>query len=53
MTISWSTSAPRSVCNTLFDHTSIIKTIMTRFCPAELEHEMGAQSAIRRQTARR
>lgn len=29
--------APRSRCNTLFDHTSIIKTILTRFCPVELE----------------
>jgi phospholipase C len=38
--------APRSVCNTLFDHTSIIKTIMTRFCPAELEHETGARELI-------
>ena len=29
---------PRSVSKTLFDHTSIIKTIMLRFCAADLEH---------------
>jgi phospholipase C len=27
----------RSVSHTLFDHTSIIKTILTRFCPAALD----------------
>ena len=29
---------PRSVSKTLFDHTSVIKTIMLRFCAADLEH---------------
>jgi phospholipase C len=29
---------PRSVSSTLFDHTSIIKTILLRFCPAALDH---------------
>jgi phospholipase C len=37
---------PRSVCNTLFDHTSIIKTILTRFCPAELERQTGLKEVI-------
>jgi phospholipase C len=32
---------PGSVSHTLFDHTSIIKTILTRFCPEELEHYTG------------
>jgi hypothetical protein len=29
------------VSNALFDHTSTIKTILTRFCPQELEHRSG------------
>ena len=29
---------PRSVSSTVFDHTSIIKTILLRFCPAALDH---------------
>ncbi len=29
--------APRTVSSTLFDHTSIIKTILTRFCPTQLD----------------
>ena len=29
---------PASVSHTLFDHTSIIKTILLRFCAADLEH---------------
>lgn len=28
---------PRSVCHTLFDHATIPKTILQRFCRAELE----------------
>jgi phospholipase C len=36
---------PRSVSHTLFDHTSIIKTILLRFCPDALEvggrHRLG------------
>ena len=39
--------APRSVCNTLFDHTSIIHTILARYCPVELERQTGLQEAIR------
>ena len=27
----------RTVCNTVFDHTSIIKTILARFCPSALQ----------------
>ena len=34
----------RSVSNTLFDHTTIIKTILARFCPAELEQRSGADA---------
>jgi phospholipase C len=37
---------PRSVATTLFDHTSIIKTILTRFAPLELERRTGAQAFI-------
>jgi phospholipase C len=29
---------PASVSHTLFDHTSIIKTILLRFCAADLQH---------------
>jgi phospholipase C len=29
---------PASVSHTLFDHTSIIKTILLRFCAADLNH---------------
>jgi phospholipase C len=29
--------APRSVSHTLFDHSTIIRTILARFCPAELD----------------
>jgi phospholipase C len=35
-----------SVAKTLFDHTTIIKTILTRFCPAELEREHGLRELI-------
>jgi phospholipase C len=35
-----------SVSHTLFDHTSIIKTILTRFCPAELTDESGLKELI-------
>ena len=31
----------RSVAHTLFDHTTIVKTILKRFCPAELDQEHG------------
>ena len=31
----------RSVSKTLFDHTSIIKTILLRFCAADLKHRSG------------
>jgi phospholipase C len=37
---------PRSVSSTLFDHTSIIKTILQRFCPKALN---GPQQAGKRQ----
>jgi phospholipase C len=36
----------KSVSKTLFDHTSIIKTILTRFCPAELEQQKGIEDVI-------
>jgi phospholipase C len=38
--------AGRSASHTLFDHTSIIKTILTRFCPSELVRRTGVQAAI-------
>ena len=38
--------APRKVSRTLYDHTSIIKTILTRFCPAQLEKRSGADALI-------
>ena len=38
--------APRSVCKALFDHTSIIHTILARFCPVELERQTGLKEAI-------
>lgn len=36
---------PRSVSHTLFDHTSIIKTILMRFCPDALRHPTRRPSA--------
>lgn len=39
-------AAPRSVCNTLFDHTSIIHTVLARFCPDELERDTGLTKVI-------
>ena len=33
----------RSVSKTLFDHTSIIKTILLRFCAADLNTEVGGR----------
>jgi phospholipase C len=36
----------RSVSHCLFDHTSIIKTILTRFCPPELERQKGIEDSI-------
>jgi phospholipase C len=35
---------PGSVSHTLFDHTSIIKTILLRFCPDALRQPTGRQS---------
>jgi phospholipase C len=34
---------PRTVSHTAFDHTSIIKTILTRFCPQALQHVQPAE----------
>lgn len=34
---------PRTVSHTLFDHTSIIKTILSRFCPQALKHAQSAE----------
>jgi phospholipase C len=33
---------PRTASHTLFDHTSIIKTILSRFCPGALQRPQGA-----------
>ena len=38
---------PRSVSHTLFDHTSIIKTILSRFCPKALNEPQQAQGRAR------
>ena len=38
--------APRSVCSTLFDHASLIHTILARFCPVELDRQAGLRAAI-------
>jgi phospholipase C len=38
--------AGKSVSHTLFDHTSMIKTILTRFCPAELTRQTGLEGVI-------
>lgn len=35
-----------SVSNELFDHTSTIKTILTRFCPQELDQESGFEAKL-------
>ncbi|MGO8960930.1 MAG: alkaline phosphatase family protein [Streptosporangiaceae bacterium] len=35
---------PRSVSSTVFDHTSIIKSILLRFCPQALEQPLHAKS---------
>jgi phospholipase C len=45
---------PRSVSHTLFDHTSIIKTILLRFCPEALERPEPRRRLLGRlkQTAR-
>jgi phospholipase C len=37
---------PRSIAATLFDHTSIIKTILTRFAPAELQQRSPGAALI-------
>jgi phospholipase C len=39
---------PQSVSHTLFDHTSIIKTILRRFCPDALDWPKDHQSAFSR-----
>jgi phospholipase C len=46
---------PGSVSHTLFDHTSIIKTILMRFCPDALTRPAGrdAMPAVRRRGGRR
>jgi phospholipase C len=36
----------RAVAKTLFDHTSIVKTILTRFAPAELRRLSGAAEVV-------
>ncbi len=36
--------AARSVSNALYDHATIIKTILGRFCPAELDARSGADA---------
>ena len=38
--------APRSVSHELFDHTSIIATILRRFCPEELQERHGAREIL-------
>jgi phospholipase C len=38
---------PRTVSHTVFDHTSIIKTILLRFCPAALRGQPGRGSRAR------
>jgi phospholipase C len=35
---------PASVSHTLFDHTSVIKTILLRFCAADLKHRDRRES---------
>jgi phospholipase C len=37
---------PASVSSTLFDDTSIIKTILTRFCPHELDHRASGEAIL-------
>ena len=36
----------RTVSNTLYDHASIIKTILKRFCPAELDSRSGIEALV-------
>ena len=38
---------PGSVSNTLFDHTSIMKTILLRFCPEALTSQRGIKGGLR------
>jgi len=38
--------APRAVSNALYDHATIIKTILGRFCPSELAQQAGADALI-------
>jgi hypothetical protein len=38
--------AQRSVASSLYDHTSIIKTILKRFCPAELDDRSGIEALV-------
>jgi phospholipase C len=35
-----------SVSSTLYDHTSIIKTILKRFCPGELDNRSGLEALV-------
>jgi phospholipase C len=42
---------PQSVTNTVFDHTSIIKTILLRFCPQALDHPRTSTRSPRRRNA--
>jgi len=37
---------PRSVSNVLYDHTTIVKTILKRFCPTELEKRSGVDALV-------
>jgi phospholipase C len=39
-------TGPRTVSHTLFDHTSIIKTILSRFCPNALHQPRQAERKL-------
>ena len=41
---------PRSVSSTVFDHTSIIKSVLLRFCPEALEHPPARDRSWRLRT---
>ena len=43
---------PRSVSSTVFDHTSIIKSILLRFCPQALDEPAARQEQAGRESAR-
>jgi phospholipase C len=36
---------PRTASHTVFDHTSIIKTILSRFCPSALRQPQHAEGS--------